>query len=113
MTRLLFCLVVPFLQSIDQGNVYYGSLDNAKNPAEVVASSVFDKIPEYQEIKRRGLDEEDSEYWTLLAKANKKFYKAVRKAAKKDKHDVVVEKGTADLKDAPDITQKVIDALPK
>ena len=101
------------VQTLDD-QVYYGTLDGAKNPAEVVASTVFAEIPEYREIQDQGLDEDDPEYWSLLEKANDKFYAAVKKVAGKKKYDVVVEKGSAEsVKNAPDITREVIQALPK
>ena len=110
----LLLLVVALVQSdVDQGNVYYGDLDGAKKPAEVSALKVFNKIPVYQEIKKRELDKDDPAYHVLLAKANKKFYAAVRKVAEKYKYDAVVEKGSADLENAPEITKGVIRALPK
>lgn len=112
--RLLSGLVLAVLARADDGaTVYHGKLDGAKSPGEVVAATVFDKIPEYKQIKEKGLGPDDAEYWTLLSKANEKFYAAVKKVAEQDKYDVVVEKGSAGLQNAPDITQKVIDALPQ
>ena len=78
------------------------------------AATVFEKIPEYQEIRKRGLKRDDPEYWVLLNKANEKFYKAVKKVAEENKYDVVVEKGAFKFESTPpDVTQKVIDALDK
>lgn len=96
-------------------NVYHGKVDGAQKPAELVAATVFDKIAEYQEIKKRGLKKDEPEYWILLNKANEKFYKAVKKVADENSYDVVVEKGSHkfDGKEVPDATQKVIDALEK
>ncbi len=92
--------------------VYYGKLADAKKPAELVAKTVFAEIPEYKKIKEKGLTETDPEYWILLAKANEKFYAAVKKVGDADKYDVIVEKGTAKFEGTPpDITQKVIAAL--
>ena len=114
MTRLLFVLLGLSLSTVDTGGIYYGSLKDCKKPAQLVAKTVFAKIPEYQEIQNKGLDDTHPEYWSLLAKANDKFYKAVRKVAEKEKYDVVVEKGSVDkAKNSPDITKKVIKALPK
>ncbi len=96
------------------GDVYYGKCDGAKSPAELVALKVFEAIPEYQDIKKRGLTRDDAEYWVLLGKANDKFYKAVKKVAEDSKYDVVVEKGSVKFEGTPpDVTQRVIDALPK
>ena len=111
--RLLILVLGLFVHSDDQGSVYHGVVAGAKKPAELVASKVFNQIPEYKKIKEKGYDEDDAEYWTLLAKANEKFYAAVRKVAEKHKYDVVVEKGSQGFKNAPLITQEVIKALPK
>lgn len=95
-------------------NVYYGAVADAKSPAEVAASKVFEEIPEYKKIKEKGLTQEDPEYYILLNKANAKFFAAVKKAAEAAKHDVVVEKGSAKFEKTPaDLTQKTIDALDK
>jgi hypothetical protein len=94
--------------------VYYGSLDGSKKPAVLTAQKVFDEIPEYKQIKERGLDEDDADYWVLLAKANAKFYAAVKKVADRDGYDAMVEKGShAFESEPPDVTGKVIAALEK
>lgn len=94
------------------GTVYFGKLDGAQKPAEVVAKTVFAEIPEYKKIKEKGLDQDDPEYWILLGKANDKFYAAVRKVGEQAKFDVVVEKGSSRFDSTPpDVTQKVISAL--
>mgnify|MGYP005864708083 CR=1 FL=1 len=95
-------------------DVYYGKVKGAEKPAEVVAIKVFEQIPEYQEIKKKKLKEDDPEYWVLLAEACRKFYSAVKKVATKNEYDCVVEKGKYEFKETPpDITQEVIDALEK
>lgn len=100
--------------SLLSSDVYYGKVEDSKKPAEVVSSKVFEEIPEMKEIKKRGLTEKDAEYWILLAKACEKFYAAVKKVAEADGYDCVAEKGKYTFNPpAPDITQKVIDALEK
>jgi hypothetical protein len=95
-----------------QATVYLGELDGADKPAALVAQTVFDEIPEYKEIKKRGLDEDDSEYWVLLARANERFYAAVKSVADARGYDVVIERGTHSFdEEPPDITKKVIRAL--
>jgi hypothetical protein len=97
---------------VGEAQVYYGKLDGAKSPSEVVAKSVFAEIPEYKEIKEKGLTKDDPEYWILLSKANDKFYAAVKKVGEENKYDVVVEKGSAPFENVPpDVTRKVIAAL--
>jgi hypothetical protein len=90
--------------------VYYGSKENPQNPARITASRVFERIPEYQEIRRRGLNENDPEYWILLDRANQKFYRAVRTVARERRRDCIAEQGTVP-DDWPDDTEAVIAAL--
>jgi len=111
---LLAALTLGVAAATADATVYYGALEGAQKPAVIVALKVFDRIPEYQEIKRRGLGPDDSDYWVLLAKANEKFYAAIRKAAEARSYDVVVEAGTHTFeKEPPDATQAVIDSLEK
>lgn len=94
------------------GKVYYGTSKGAKSPAEIKASKVFAKIPEFKKIKEKGLTSDNPEYFILLNKANAKFYAAVAKAAKAAKCDVVVEKGTGGFDGkVVDLTAKVIKSL--
>lgn len=111
----VLALCLHLLAGLSTGsNVYYGKVEGAKRPAEVVAATVFNEIPEYREIKKRGLTEQDAEYWILLNKANQKFYRAVRKVAEENRYDVVTEKGAFKFEgEVPDVTQRVIDALEK
>jgi hypothetical protein len=93
---------------------YYGKVEGARKPAEVTSKTVFNEIPEYKQIKEKGLTESDAEYFILLNKANAKFYTAVKKVAEEDGHDVVVEKGSTRFESTPvDLTQKTINALEK
>lgn len=98
--------------TVGSSDVYYGTPKGARKPAVVVAKTVFAEIPEYKEIKERGLTRDDPEYWILLGKANDKFYAAVRKVGERSGFDVVVEKDSARFDSEPfDVTQKVILAL--
>jgi hypothetical protein len=96
---------------VDKKKVYYGDPDNFKNPAVICLNDVFEKIPEYQDAKKKSDD--DPEYYILLEKANKKFQKALKKAATDNGYDLVGEKGSITVKNktVPDITDKVIEAL--
>jgi len=112
---MLAC-VLPLLLSFIPGasDIYFGKTEGAKKPAEIVATDVFNEIPEYKKIKEKGLTKDDAEYWVLLNKANEKFNKAVKKTAEDGKYDVVAEKGKHKFDSTPvDITKKVIEALKK
>lgn len=110
MVRLYLAAAVLWFGAVS--TTYYGSPEGAKKPAAITASAVFQKIPEYREIQEKKYDSGDPEYWSLLARANEKFYAAVRKVAERDTYDVVVEVGSAGFPDAPDVTARVISALP-
>ena len=109
---LSVALLVTLTASAFQSKVYYGKVDGAKKPAEVTAIQVFQNIPEYKQIKERGLSKDDPEYFALLSKANTKFSNAVRKAAQDSGCDVVVEMGSATFEgNVTDLTQKAIDSI--
>lgn len=94
--------------------IYYGKLEGAKAPAQVTASRIFDQIPEYKQIKEKGLTSSDPEYFILLNKANEKFFEAVRKAAGQASCDVVVEAGSTKIEGTvTDLTQKAVESIPK
>jgi len=101
------------IKVLNAKKIYYGKADTATKPATVKAKKVFAKIPEYQEIKRRGLTKNDIEYWTLMKKASKKFRAAVKKASGTENKDLVAESGAIEVKGEtiPDITAAVIKAL--
>ncbi len=108
-------LLFGFLLSsgIEGPVVYYGQLEDAKNPCQVKARKVFSQISEYKKIKEMGLTEDDAEYWILLEKANAKFNTAVHNVATEKGYDLVVEKGTVKFpKKVPDETDGVISAIP-
>ena len=96
---------------LDTAGVYYGNASTSKTPSVIEAQQVFDVIPAYREIVRRGLTEDDPDYWVLLKKANKAFKAAVKRGAKKDDKDLVAEVGAIELTDGgaiPDITDTVV-----
>ena len=99
---------------LNADKVYYGDAKTSKAPAVIDSQRVWDKIPEYLEIKKKGLTEADHEYWVLLRKASKKFNTAVEKAAKVKGKDLVAEVGAIEVKGEtiPNITDAVIAEIP-
>lgn len=97
-----------------KAGVYFGDAADFSRPAALEAVRVFDRIPEYQEIKQRRLPPNDPEYGILLEKANKRFFRAVCKTAKRDGWDLVAEVGAVvDRSGQPlrDITLEVVRAV--
>jgi hypothetical protein len=109
-----FAAVSLLFLAASDSDIYYGKKENARKPAEIKATDVFNEIAEYKKIKEKGLTKDDAEYWVLLNKANEKFNKALKKVVEEDKYDVVAEKGKVKFDTTPaDITKKVIEALGK
>jgi len=99
---------------VDATKIYYGDREGVK-PATVRASDCFAAIPEWQEIKRRELTQDDADYWILIAAANSRFRKAVEAAAKASGNDMVAEQGSVTVPEGqappPDITKAVVDKI--
>lgn len=83
-------------------------------PAVVTTATIFDAIKEWQEIKRRSLDESDAEYHLLLKKANDKFDTGLQNVRRTGSYDIVAEHGAISCENctATDVTQDVVNALP-
>lgn len=100
----------------DTKSVYYGNATMFRRPAVVTADVVYAQIPEYQEIRRRGLGDGQPEYHLLLQKASARFAAAVKAMADAQDHDFVAERGTIrarrpDAPAPPDRTQEVLAEL--
>ena len=98
----------------DKNQIYYGDPDSFSKPAVLTASTVFDSIKEYKEIKDRKIKPDDPDYWILLNRANKRFYKAVKKTAEDKSYDLMGESGSIEAKDGaalPDATSDVVAAV--
>ena len=100
----------------DPSRVYYGNHRLFQRPATVSCDKVYDRIPEYQEIVRRGLTDKSPKYHSLMKKASKRFSDAVKKMARKHRHDLVacvgaISKEREKAADVPDRTRECIKAL--
>lgn len=100
----------------DPSKVYYGNHRLFQRPATVSCDKVYDRIPEYQEIVRKGLTEKDPSYHILMKKASKRFSDAVKKMARAKRHDLVacagaIQKDRKEAPDIPDRSSEVIKAL--
>ena len=95
---------------INRAFIYYGDSETATCPAELRAGEVFVEIPEYQKILEENIDKQSGKYWTLLRKANARFQNAVRRIAKKEALDIIVEKGYCEPS-SKDITEPVIEIV--
>ena len=100
----------------DPSKVYYGNHRLFQRPATVSCDRVYDRIPEYQEIVRKGYTDKNPQYHILMKKASKRFSEAVKKMAQKHRHDLVacagaLTKARDSAKDIPDRTEDCITAL--
>lgn len=118
-TAALLALAVPAAVRaddicVDATKIYFGSRDGGK-PAIVRAADCFAAIPEWQELQRRNLGQDDADYWILVSAANSRFRKAVEDVARASGYDLVAEQGSLQAKDgeAPpaDITKSVVDKI--
>ena len=100
----------------DPNKVYSGNPRLFQRPAVVSCDRVYTRIPEYQEILRRGLTDKDPRYHLLMKRATARFSAALKKMARKHNHDLVAERGAMrkqnpKASDIPDRTDDVIRAL--
>jgi hypothetical protein len=101
---------------LDRTKVYHGNCLLFQRPCEVAADRVFQNIPAYQEILRRGLTEKDPQYHLLMKKASARFADAVKKMVAQQGHDLVAETGAVRVvregaDPVPDRTNDVIQSL--
>lgn len=94
-------------------HVYYGRGTMIRSPAVITADTVYAQIPEYQQIRERGLSDGQAEYHLLMQKASTRFGTAVKLMAGDLGHDLVAEVGSLharrpDVAEPPDRTQEVI-----
>jgi hypothetical protein len=100
----------------DPSKVYYGNHRLFQRPCHISCNKVYDQIPEYKEIVRKGLGEKDPQYHLLMKKATARFSAAVKKMARANNHDLVacvsaIKKNKKTAKDIPDRTTECIAAL--
>ncbi len=97
----------------DPKKVYFGNHRLFRRPCTVSCDRIYQRIPEYQEILRRGLTDKDPKYHLLMKKATKRFSGAIKKMAQDKNHDLVAETGAVrrNKKKAPAIPDRTADAL--
>jgi hypothetical protein len=100
----------------DPNQVYFGNHRLFQRPCVISCDRVDRHIPEYQEILRRGLTDKDPQYHLLMRKATARFSDAVKKTARKLRHDLVAQVGAVckarkEAPDPPDRTDDVVRAL--
>lgn len=97
----------------DPKKVYFGNHRLFRRPCTVSCDRVYQRIPEYQEILRRGLTDKDPHYHLLMKKATKRFTAAIKSMARSKNHDLVAEVGAVrrNKKKAPKIPDRTADAL--
>lgn len=91
--------------------IYFGSGKHPKAPGVLVADDVWAAIPEYKQILKDELTDEDAQYHILLRKAAERFSKALKKLAKRDSYDMLGEKGSIKAlgkKEIPEVTDELV-----
>ena len=108
----------PKITVLNKERVYFPTIlkkgTTYSKPAILVSSTVYDAIPEWQLIKRKGLTRGSAEYDLLLLTATRKFKKALRTVSARGTVDIIAEKGFIKCENCKvvDITQRVLRALP-
>ena len=91
--------------------IYFGSGRHPKAPGALTADDVWAAIPEYKQILEDELTDEDAQYHLLMKKAAERFSKALKKLARRDRHDMLGEDGSIKAlgkKKIPDVTKEMI-----
>ncbi len=96
---------------VSADEIYFGTGKHPRAPAVLVADDVWAAIPEYKQILKDKLTDEDAQYHILLRKAADRFSKALKKLAKRDSYDMLGEKGSIKAlgkKKIPEVTKELI-----
>jgi hypothetical protein len=100
---------------LNEQRVYYPecpkSGDSFRRPAVVETRRVYERIPEYREIKSRNLDRDrGAEYWLLMKRATDRFLKAVASTALADDFDIIAEPLAVEQggRSIPNVTWRVL-----
>lgn len=96
---------------VDVDLIYYGSVAGAEKIACLSYEKVYAATPEYKEIKKRKLTQNDAEYWALMEKVMERFDAAVRKVAADNGYDLIGEVGFIEGMSPKNITSQVIKAV--
>jgi hypothetical protein len=91
--------------------IYFGSGKHPKAPGVLKADDVWAAIPEYKQILKDELTDDQAQYHILMRKAAERFSRALKKLAKRDSLDMLGEKGSIKAlgkKKVPDVTRELI-----
>jgi len=95
------------------GKVYLGEKTSFSRAVTIDQKKIFESIPAYQSIKKEGVEKDTARYHFLIQEANRVFKEALKKLAKEQGFDLVVEKDGIKIPNetVSDVTQAVIDAI--
>jgi hypothetical protein len=94
--------------------VYCGSASNSTAPAAIDDDKVREATPEWKTIQSEGVKKGTARYKLLIAEMDKRIRAAVKAAAGRTSHDLVVNKGDVEDargKEVADLTADVIARL--
>ena len=92
-----------------KGPVYFGNPQSYKKPAELSIAKVWAALPEYKEIEKGNIRDDDPRYWILMQKANRRLEHALKAMNKKYGYDLIGELKFLDTEaEVPDITAEMI-----
>lgn len=98
---------------VDGGGVYLGNARLFARPCVIQADRVYLAIPEYKEIREKGLTDKDARYHFLMKRASERFLEAVKVTGRDLDVDLIAEVGAvkAARTGAPAISERTDDVI--
>lgn len=98
---------------VDGGGVYLGNGRLFARPGVIQADRVYLSIPEYKEIRDKGLTDKDARYHFLMKRASERFLEAVKVTGRDFDLDLIAEVGAVKpaRAGAPAIAERTDDVI--
>jgi hypothetical protein len=104
----------PLKIRIRARDVYLGRYRSFRKPAVLDCQKVFNSISYYQKVKRDRLNKKSGRYWILMQKANRIFYKALRRLSRERGYDLIGARNSIVINGANprDVTKNLLQIIP-
>lgn len=97
---------------VETQKIYWGSASGFDKAAEIDFEEIVKATPEYQEIKKKNVEQGTGKYWILFSKASDRAVRAVSEVGEETTYDLVAAAGYLGSLEpaipADDITKQVI-----
>lgn len=98
--------------NVETQKIYWGTASGFDKPAEIDFEKVVKATPEYQEIKKKKVEQGTGKYWILFSQASDRAVRAVSEVGEETPYDLVAAAGYLGSLEpaipADDITKQVI-----